>query len=365
MIKGGLSGMDNKTPYFELHLQEFKKNLERLEYLQQEANVKILHTLKSFNEPMVLPLIGEQLLGMSISSLKELEFAKNAKVRHIHLYTPAFKADELSLMQEQVDTISFNSLSQWRRFSSSVTQASLGLRVNPKLHLPIPNYCNPNVAYSRLGVDYIAFLEQYRENPKDFLALDGLHFHALFQSSFQGLCLLLEHIESNYQELLPQIKWLNLGGGHNFTDASYEVKEFVKRIQLFHSRYEHIELIFEPGESVVASCGDFVTTVLDIVEVAGEKMAILDTSTETHLLDVAIVNQRLKVEGTQPESTPYFYTLTGNSCLQGDYIGEYFFLKPLKIGSRVRFKDMMGYSMVKMTEFNGMEKAKFLIKEKP
>ena len=259
------------------------------------------------------------------------------------------------MMQEQVDTISLNSLSQWSRFSSLVTQASLGLRVNPKLNLPIPDYCNPNVSYSRLGVDYVEFLEQYKKNPKEFLALEGLHFHALFQSSFQGLWLLLEHIENNYQELLPQLKWLNLGGGHNFTDDSYEVEEFVKRVQAFHSRYEHIELIFEPGESVVSSCGDFVTTVLDIVEVAGEKMVILDTSTETHLLDVAIVNKRLKVEGTSTEATAYFYTLTGNSCLQGDCIGEYFFLEPLKVGSRVRFKDMIGYTMVKMTEFNGME----------
>ena len=356
--------MKSKTPYFELHLQAFKRNLERLEYLQQEAKVKILHTLKSFNEARALPLIGERLFGMSISSLKELALAKEAKARYIHLYSPAFKADELSLIQEQVDTISLNSLSQWSSFSSSITQSSLGLRVNPKLNLPIPDYCNPNVAYSRLGVDYMEFLEQYRENPKEFSALEGLHFHALFQSSFQGLWLLLEHIENNYQELLPQLKWLNLGGGHNFTDDSYEVEEFVKRVQSFHGRYEHIELIFEPGESVVASCGDFVTTVLDIVEVAGEKMVILDTSTETHLLDVAIVHQRLKVEGTQSESTPYFYTLTGNSCLQGDYIGEYFFLEPLEVGSRVRFKDMMGYSMVKMTEFNGMEKAKFLIRER-
>ncbi len=351
--------MENRTPYFELNLQAFKGNLKRLEYLQQEAKVKILHTLKSFNEPKVLPLIGEQLLGMSVSSLKELELAKEAEAKHIHLYSPAFKADELSFMQEQVDTISFNSLSQWRRFSF-VTKSSLGLRVNPKLNLPIPNYCNPNVEYSRLGVDYVEFLEQYKKSPKEFLALEGLHFHALFQSSFQGLWLLLEHIESNYQELLPRLKWLNLGGGHNFTDDSYEVKEFVKRVQEFHSRYEHIELIFEPGESVVSSCGDFVTTVLDIVEVAGEKMVILDTSTETHLLDVAIVNKRLKVEGTSTEATAYFYTLTGNSCLQGDCIGEYFFLEPLKVGSRVRFKDMIGYTMVKMTEFNGMEKAKLI-----
>ena len=111
---------------------------------------------------------------------------------------------------------------------------------------------------------------------------------------------------------------------------------------------------------MVKDTGEFVVTVLDIVQIDGQNIAILDSSIETHLLDVAIVNRRLKIKDTQSSSTPYYYQLTGNSCLQGDIIGEYFFQKELKIGDRIIFEDMMSFTMVKMTKFNGMGFAKFI-----
>ena len=139
------------------------------------------------------------------------------------------------------------------------------------------------------------------------------------------------------------------------------MNNFTKDVNNFQLLYPNITLYFEPSEAVTKGCGEFITSVVDITHIAGVNVVILDTSTETHLLDVAIVNQRLKVRGTQSESTPYFYELSGNSCIQGDLIGEYFFQEPLSIGDKVIFEDMMGYTMVKMTEFNGIDKAGFLL----
>lgn len=362
MMRVGKSGMSSglKTPCFVMKQEKLEKNLEKLSQIENESGVKILHTLKSFNESSVLPHIASKLSGMSVGSLKELKMAQKANAQHLHLYAPAYKKEELLKAMDEVATLSFNSLNQWRNFSALASKSSMGLRINPKLHLPMPDYCNPNLDYSRLGVDGLEFMECYAKENELFNELEGLHFHALFQSSAEGVVILLDHIVQEYQALLPQLKWLNLGGGHNFTDERYEVKRFIQTVKSFKTDYPHIELYFEPGESVVKGCGDFVATVLDIVTAGGEKTVILDTSIETHLLDVALVNQRLKVKGTQPLSTPYFYRLAGNSCLQGDIIGEYFFKEALQIGDEVIFEDMMGYSMVKMTEFNGMERAGFV-----
>jgi len=345
--------------------EKLKRNLERLTLLEKKAKVKIFHTLKSFNERSVIPFIAEKLSGMSVSSSKEISMAKEAEAKALHLYAPAFKKGELLSLLDEVNSISFNSLSQWRAFHNMNAKASMGLRINPKLHLPIPDYCNPNLSYSRLGVDALEFLECYKKDTSSFKNLEGLHFHALFQSSVEGLRVLLEHILQHYPVILPQLKWINFGGGHNFTDEAYDVESFVTLMNLFHKNYPDITLYFEPGESVTKGCGNFMTTVLDIVRVEGQNIVILDTSIETHLLDVAIVNQRLKVQGTQAFSTPYFYVLAGNSCLQGDMIGEYFFQKELHIGDEVVFEDMMGYSMVKMTEFNGMQRAEFVLLNNP
>ena len=360
-MKVGRSGMINERPCFVLYKEKLDKNIATLIEIERLSAVQILYSLKSFNEVSVLPIIASNLSGMSVSSCSEIEMAANASVKKMHLYAPAYKKEKLLSMIDKVETISFNSLSQWEMFSNLNADVSKGLRINPKLHLPIPSYCNPNLSYSRLGVDYEKFLMAYQEDKGTFSALEGLHFHALFQSSADGVQILFDHLLEHYQELLPTLKWLNLGGGHNFTDKDYNVDAFVKMIAQFKQSYPNIELYFEPGESVLKGCGDFVTTVLDIIPSDDREIVILDTSIETHLLDVAIVNQRLTVKGTNSSSTPYFYELAGNSCLQGDIIGEYFFEEKLEIGDEVIFEDMLPYTMVKMTEFNGMERASFKI----
>ena len=358
----GSSGMSSIiTPCFVMQSKKLEQNLNQLLELERATGVKILHTLKSFNEDSILPIIGSTLSGMSISSIDEFKMAQIAQAKHLHLYIPAYKDEVLNKLAHQVSTLSFNSISQWERFKSYHTQTSVGLRINPKLHLPIPSYCNPNLAQSRLGIDYLDFLEMHTTNPTLFSTLDGLHFHAIYQGSVEGVMILLDHITLHYQQVLPQLKWINLGGGHNFTDKNYDIERFISMIHTFNQQYPHIQLYFEPGESVIKDTGEFICTILDITTISGVEVAILDTSIETHLLDIAIVNQRLKIQGTQNSSTPYYYELAGNSCLQGDIIGEYFFQKPLSVGDKIIFEDMMGYSMVKMTQFNGMELAGFVV----
>jgi len=351
-----------KTPYFIMHQTKLETNLLKLQEIEKQSGVKILHTLKSFNQNSVLPIISSKLSGMSICNINELQMAEKAESKHIHLYAPAYKQEELEKVIDKVLTLSFNSLSQWESLHNLRTKVSMGLRINPRLHLPIPDYCNPNLDYSRLGVEYLEFIESFNNNFSHFDNLEGLHFHALFQSSEMGTRLLLDHILEHYKMILHRLKWINLGGGHNFTSDNFNVNNFTKAVNNFQDLYPKIQLYFEPGEAVTKGCGEFISTVIDIIHISGVNVVILDTSTETHLLDVAIVNQRLHVKGTQSESTPYFYVLSGNSCIQGDLIGEYFFKESLSIGDKVIFEDMMGYTMVKMTEFNGIEKANFVLR---
>ncbi|CAA6804243.1 MAG: Carboxynorspermidine decarboxylase, putative [uncultured Sulfurovum sp.] len=348
-----------QTPYFIMYEKKLIQNLKKLNALEKKANIHILHTLKSFNQSSVLPIISAKLSGMSITSPKELEMAKNSHAQHIHLYAPAFTKSSLDNMLKHISTLSLNSLNQWKSFQT--LPSSKGLRINPKLDLVIPKHCNPNLKASRLGVDYVEFLEQYHSNPKQFTTLEGLHFHALFQDKGEGLKLLFEHLNAHYQDVLPQLKWLNLGGGHDFTSLDYDVNLFINELNIFQTKYPNLKIYFEPGESITKGCGDFISSILDIVRIDKLNIAILDTSIETHLLDVAIVEQKLKVKHTQEKPTPHLYELTGNSCLQGDIIGTYCFTEALNIGQKIVFEDMMPYTMVKMTEFNGMEKANFYL----
>jgi len=341
----------SSRPAFHIYLDRVTQNLERLTMLEQQSGIKILHTLKSIHHPTLLEMLSTSISGASVSSASELQLAKDAKSQHIHLYAPAFSVEEFSSLATEANTISLNSLSQWEQLHN--VQASMGLRLNPMLESSMPAYCNPNLSHSHLGVDFQKFLEVYSVTPHHFTQLRGLHFHALFRAGVEGMASLLEHIQIHYQAVLPQLQWINLGGGHALTDPDYDVDSFFLLVKQFNIQYPQIQLYIEPGEATFKNSTEFVTTILDIIPHKDMNITILNTSTETHLLDCAIHNIHPKVSQSTDIKTPYLYKLCGNSCLQGDIISSYYFETPLQIGDTITFQDMASYTMSKMTQFNG------------
>ncbi len=350
--------IDLPSPCFVLETDKLKANLKKLSYLQEKTSVQILHTLKSFNNQKGLEIISDYLSGFSAGNQCEINMLKTLPSTHVHSYAPAFRSNEIKALASQSDTLSFNSLNQWERYASTASvDCSVGLRINPQLTLKQPKYCNPNYTM-RLGVPYKTFLHLYTTDPELFQDLEGLHFHAFCSQGLDGLKYLLSHISKNYQEILPRLKWLNLGGGHQFTHTAYDTEGFIALVNAFQKQHPHLVLYFEPGESVVKDTGYFSTTILDIIP-GNIPIVILDTSIEVHLLDVAITKRKPIVRGTSDQQTPYHYQLSGMSCIAGDTIGSYFFYETLHIGDKVIFDNMMGYTIVKQTEFNGIEKASF------
>ena len=361
-MRDGMSGMTDKhpTPCFVLERHKLEANLARLAYLQEQTGVRILHTLKSFNSEKGLEIIAKSLSGFSAGNQNELNALKAIGYQHIHTYTPAFRPDEIETLARQNDTLSFNSLGQWESDAPIASNnCSIGLRINPQLTLKQPKYCNPNNTM-RLGVPYQTFLREITHSPDAFQHLEGLHFHVFCSQGLSGLKYLLAHITRHYREVLPRLKWLNLGGGHQLADETYDDEGFITLINAFKSQYPRLTILFEPGESVVAKTGYFITTILDIIP-ADIPIVILDTSIEAHLLDIAITKQKPDIRGTMNHPTPYHYQLSGLSCIAGDTIGDYYFDKTLQIGDTVLFEDMMGYTIVKQTEFNGIAKAGFRV----
>jgi carboxynorspermidine decarboxylase len=49
------------------------------------------------------------------------------------------------------------------------------------------------------------------------------------------------------------------------------------------------------------------------------------------------------------------YRIGGNSCLAGDVMGDWSFEKPLQVGDKIVFNDMIHYTMVKTSMFNGVK----------
>ncbi|MCH9740948.1 MAG: carboxynorspermidine decarboxylase [Epsilonproteobacteria bacterium] len=351
-----------KTPYWLLEEQLLENNLKTLAHIKHQTGVKILLALKGYALWQSFPLVSKYLDGCCASGLNEAQLSDEKFGKELHTYSPAFKEEDIEEISSISNHLVFNSPAQFRRFAPLAKEhnpnISLGLRVNPEYsESPVELY-NPCGLYSRLGTTLANFDRLLISE------IDGLHFHALCEQDASALEKVLEAFEVKFGAFLPQLKWVNFGGGHHITRKGYDIDKLIKILNEFHAKYPHLQLYLEPGEAVGWETGTLVTTVLDMVH-NGIDIAILDTSAEAHMPDTIIMPYRADVRGsTKAGEKAYTYRLAGNSCLAGDVMGDYSFDAPLQIGDKVIFEDQMHYTMVKATTFNGVPLPSIAIQRK-
>ena len=337
------------TPSFLVEEKLLRKNLAILKELREETGAKILLAQKCFSMYYFYPLIMEYLDGMTASGLYEalLAYEEMGKRGENHIFSPAFKDEDFPAILEITDHIVFNSISQVKKFApkAKAENISCGLRINPEHSTQEHEIYDPCAPSSRLGVKLADFDESILP------LIDGLHFHTLCEQGAEPLAETLAAVEEKFGKYLPQMKWLNFGGGHHITRADYNIPLLKKCIKHVQDEY-NLTVYIEPGEAVALNAGYLVSSVLDILP--GGKV-ILDTSAACHMPDVIEMPYRPPVINSgEPNEFAYTYTFGGQTCLAGDVIGTYSFKEPLKIGDRIIFGDMAIYSMVKTNTFNGM-----------
>lgn len=342
------------TPAYVLEEANLKHNLSILDRVQRESGGKIILALKGFAFWGAFPWVREVLHGATASSLHEARLAKEEMRKEVHVYSVAFLDREFAEVLELADHIVFNSFSQWRRFKPQVAAAraagkaiSCGIRVNPgHSEVKTPLY-DPCFANSRLGVTR----EEFRADELD--GIDGLHFHAHCGNNSDTLERVVASFEKLYGEFIPKMKWINFGGGHHITKEGYDVDRLIKVIRGVRERHK-VEVYVEPGEAVGWRTGPLVASVADIVR-NGMDIAILDTSATAHMPDTLEMPYRPEIRGAaEPGVLKHTYRLGGLTCLAGDVIGDYSFAQPLAVGDKLVFEDMIHYTIVKNTTFNGI-----------
>lgn len=339
-----------RTPYFLVDETRLTHNLEILRDVQERAGCKILLAQKAFSMFAVYPLLRQYLAGSTASGLYEARLGHEEFGGETHVFSPAYREDEWDELLQYADDIVFNSPAQVRRFAPRARAAgkSCGLRLNPEHSTQeghaIYDPCSPG---SRLGTT----LSQFDESILPLL--DGLHFHTLCEQNSDALEETVAAVEEKFGRWLPQMKWLNLGGGHHITRGDYDVERLIRVVRHLKETY-HVEVYLEPGEAVVLNAGFLVTSVLETLQ-NGMDIAILDTSAACHMPDVLEMPYRPPLrDAGQPGEKAHTFRLGGPTCLAGDVIGDYSFDAPLREGDRLVFEDMALYTMVKTNTFNGM-----------
>ena len=340
------------SPCWLLEETLLKKNLEQLQEIKIRSGAKILLALKGYALWKSFPLIKPYLDGCCASGLHEAKLAHETFSKEVHTYSPAFKEEEIEEIAQISHHLVFNSPAQFKRFALQAKNInpnlSLGLRLNPEYSASPKEIYNPCGLNSRLGTTIANFDASILEQ------CDGLHFHALCEQDSDALENVLKNFEEKFSSYIPQMKWINFGGGHHITRRGYDIEKLISLIKNFKEKY-NVEVYLEPGEAIGWETGTLITTVLDIIH-NGMDIAILDSSAEAHMPDTIIMPYRAEVRGTgKAGEKAYTYRLAGNTCLAGDIMGDYSFDAPLQIGDRIIFEDQMHYTMVKATTFNGIK----------
>ena len=339
-----------KTPCYILDEKKLINNLEILHGVEERTGCKILLAQKAFSMFSVYPLISKYVSGTACSGLYEAKLGLECMGKENHVFSAAYRDDEIDEIIDCCGHIIFNSFSQLDKFRDKVLSKGkkIGLRINPEYSTQggheIYDPCSPK---SRLGIT----LKNFR--PDDLNGVTGLHFHTLCEQNSDDLETTLQAVEKSFGRYLYDMEWINFGGGHHITRSDYDIPRLEKCIRHMQEKY-NLEVFIEPGEAFALNAGYLITKVLDITE-NDMPIAILDTSAACHMPDVLEMPYRPPLYNSgRPEEKPYTYRLGSQTCLAGDVIDEYSFDKPLDIGDILVFEDMAIYSMVKNNTFNGM-----------
>jgi carboxynorspermidine decarboxylase len=340
------------SPCYVIDEERFRKNLSLIKHVSDESGAEIILAFKGFAMWGVFPILREYISGAATSSLDEARLCFEEIGSPAHTYSPVYKMSEFSSLIGYSSHITFNSLAQFRKYSSGLQnyskKISAGLRINPEFSEVSHGLYNPCSPGSRLGI--------IAEDLKDGLpeGIEGLHFHVLFESDSYALEKVLSIVEAKFGKYFSKLKWINMGGGHLITRNDYDTDHLIRILKQFREK-SGLHLILEPGSAFAWDSGELVATVEDIVENQGIKTAILDVSFTAHMPDCLEMPYKPKIWGaTDPVPGKPTYRIGGNSCLSGDAMGDWSFEKELVPGNKIIFLDMIHYTMVKTTTFNGV-----------
>ena len=353
-----------KTPVYIIEETLLQRNLALISEVARRTDSQWILAFKAFALWKTFPIFREYISSTTASSLSEARLALEEFGAKAHTYSPAYKDDEFDDIVRCSSHLTFNSLSQYERFHERAGECSLGLRINPEYSEVETLLYNPCAPGTRFGVSADKLPEQL---PSD---IKGFHCHCHCESGSDVFERSLQHIEEKFSKWFPQIEWINFGGGHLVTRKDYDIERLVRLMQGFHERYPHLKVIFEPGSAFAWQTGPLVSSVVDIVEDKGIRTAILDVSFTCHMPDCLEMPYYPEVRGAQhvehevgfSQEPPFhlegaggrLYRLGGNSCLSGDWMGDWAFDHELQVGEEIVFEDMIHYTTVKTNTFNGI-----------
>ncbi|MCH5215791.1 MAG: carboxynorspermidine decarboxylase [Muribaculaceae bacterium] len=348
------------TPYYIVYEDKLRRNLDIIKNIAKTAGVEIIMAFKANALWRTFSIMREYGVSSTASSINEMILGNEELGKLVHTYCPAYTDNTIDKYISGSSHITFNSISQFKKYITRLKShnsisgnhyVSAGLRINPECSIIETDIYNPCIKGSRFGV--------LSEDMPEILpeGIEGFHFHALCESSSFDLEKVLLEVEHKFGKYLNQLKWINMGGGHLMTKKDYNTSHLINLLNSFKQKHPNLSVILEPGSAFTWQTGDLVSSVIDIVVNGGVSTAIIDSSFACHMPDCLEMPYQPVIESAldKTDYTKPTYRMGGNSCLSGDFCGDWSFEKPLKPSDKIVFKDMNHYTTVKTNMFNGIQ----------
>jgi carboxynorspermidine decarboxylase len=345
-----------QTPFYLIDKTKLLRNLQTMQYVREHSGAKTLLALKCFATWSVFDLMRQYMDGTTSSSLNEVKLGKEKFGGETHAYSVAYADYEIDDVIANADKIIFNSIGQLQRYASKAAHLPKGLRLNPGVSNSSFDLADPARKHSRLGEWNAQQIEAVLPDITGFMIHNNCE-----NESFEMFDQLLTQLEARFGSLLQRVQWVSLGGGIHFVADHYPLDAFCARLKAFAQKYG-VQVYLEPGEAAITQSTTLEVTVLDTL-FNGKDLAIVDSSSEAHMLDLLIYRQSARVAAADNDGSNHHYMVCGKSCLAGDVFGDVNTVKPLQVGDRLSIQNAAGYTMVKKNWFNGVAMPAIAVKE--
>ena len=323
------------TPFYLYSENLIKQNIK--EYISQ-SNDKTLfcYSVKANSNLSILKLIASEGMGFDVVSMGELyRVIKAGCDTKKVVYSGVGKTRAEIRYALENNILCFNVESEGELFvindeaSAMGTTANISIRVNPDVAVDSHPYISTGLKDNKFGITYKNALTLYIKASKlSSLNIIGIDFHIGSQiTSIQPFIDSIKSIRSLVSDLKKEninITHIDVGGG---LGISYEGEDIVRKADYIEEitdslRDLNVNILFEPGRSVIGDCGLLVTQIQYIKESETKNFMIVDASM-SELIRPPLYNAFHKITPIlKRDKSHKKYDIVGPVCESADFLGK-------------------------------------------
>ena len=353
-----------KTPFYIYSEDSIKSNIS--DYLAEASDRTLFcYSVKANSNLSLLKLIASQGMGFDVVSKGELHRAIRAGANPKRIvYSGVGKTKEEIAYALNNKILCFNVESEEELYAIN-SQASLmkikadiSVRVNPDVQVETHPYISTGMKENKFGIAYEDALDIYLKAKKlDSINIVGIDFHIGSQitsiepyiDSIKSIKSLIGKLEKNN----IKISHIDVGGGLGISYANEKLvtkPEYIKTI--VNSLVDlNLDIIFEPGRSIIGDCGVLVSQVQYVKESNSKNFLIIDASM-SELMRPPLYGAYHKITPVRKNNNPIkTYDVVGPVCESADFLGKDRKLN-CQSGDLVVIEDVGAYGSVLSSNYN-------------